>query len=502
MIPSAIFLGALLPLSYASLFLDIEKQRHGTVLPGSASASATDNSVPGGWAWKRYAGITLAVLFIVWLKWPTEATWKAVWRSRGLPTTAAELDAWYGTVPPERNLANIYLAVEKETSARDKAFWKEWEQYLPRDDTKFAYDHIKAWNWGGLRVGQRMDSVTWQWTNRYREAVVKPALTLLFEALDAGIEDTRWPVNYEADPWDPLGSIGSTARTLVWTLSKELVSCVIQDDADKAVQAANAMLRASACLRERPDELSFLVQAALVPAAIGGLEESLNRAEFSAGQLEKVKASLQKVRPGSLGKLLMPSRMGAIARIEFFAGPENILGVPPELVFARGLLGNGDLATGIMCHYCSTEFNCKGDSVGGCEAALDLESLRIVPGFWPNSYEALFGREVMARFDLACTAIAVEQCRLAHGTVPDSLDALVPEFLEQVPDDPLGPGPIRYVIREHGECVLYSVGPNFVDDGGTRAERYCEGDITFAVLPPAMRAQLREIVPVEEGQGG
>ena len=65
----------------------------------------------------------------------------------------------------------------------------------------------------------------------------------------------------------------------------------------------------------------------------------------------------------------------------------------------------------------------------------------------------------------AVLACALERYRLAHGQLPEKLEALVPELLAQVPHDVIDGQPLRY--RRTGEgFVLYSVGWNEVDDGG------------------------------------
>lgn len=68
--------------------------------------------------------------------------------------------------------------------------------------------------------------------------------------------------------------------------------------------------------------------------------------------------------------------------------------------------------------------------------------------------------------DLARTAIALERYRLAHGEYPESLDALAPQFIAQVPHDVIGGGPLKYRREQDGQFVLYSIGWNETDDGG------------------------------------
>ena len=68
--------------------------------------------------------------------------------------------------------------------------------------------------------------------------------------------------------------------------------------------------------------------------------------------------------------------------------------------------------------------------------------------------------------DLARTAIALERYRLVHGKFPESLDALAPQFIAQVPHDVIGGQPLHYRRTADGQFVLYSVGWNEKDDGG------------------------------------
>ena len=68
--------------------------------------------------------------------------------------------------------------------------------------------------------------------------------------------------------------------------------------------------------------------------------------------------------------------------------------------------------------------------------------------------------------DLARTAIALERCRLAHGSFPESLDALAPQFIASVPHDVIGGGPLKYRREADGTFTLYSIGWNEKDDGG------------------------------------
>jgi hypothetical protein len=74
-----------------------------------------------------------------------------------------------------------------------------------------------------------------------------------------------------------------------------------------------------------------------------------------------------------------------------------------------------------------------------------------------------------ASVNLARTACALERYRLAHRKYPETLDALAPQFIAKVPHDPIGGQPLRYRLADGGQFILYSVGWNEKDDGGTVA---------------------------------
>ena len=69
--------------------------------------------------------------------------------------------------------------------------------------------------------------------------------------------------------------------------------------------------------------------------------------------------------------------------------------------------------------------------------------------------------------DQAALSCALERFRLAHGQYPEKLDALVPRFMDKVPNDLISGEPLKYHRTNKGQFLLYSVGWNEKDDGGT-----------------------------------
>lgn len=74
--------------------------------------------------------------------------------------------------------------------------------------------------------------------------------------------------------------------------------------------------------------------------------------------------------------------------------------------------------------------------------------------------------EAETRRRILITALALERYRGKHGTYPNTLANLAPQFLNIVPVDFMDGQPLRYRISDDNHFILYSVGLDCVDDGG------------------------------------
>jgi hypothetical protein len=74
---------------------------------------------------------------------------------------------------------------------------------------------------------------------------------------------------------------------------------------------------------------------------------------------------------------------------------------------------------------------------------------------------------IQADVDLARVACALERYRLARGEYPATLDVLAPGYITDLPHDIISGQPLHYRRTDDGQYVLYSVGWNEKDDGGT-----------------------------------
>ncbi len=66
--------------------------------------------------------------------------------------------------------------------------------------------------------------------------------------------------------------------------------------------------------------------------------------------------------------------------------------------------------------------------------------------------------QTQTRINLGAIACGLERYRLAHGKLPDSLQALVPDYIPQLPHDLITGTPINYKRVSDQDYVLYSTG--------------------------------------------
>jgi len=120
------------------------------------------------------------------------------------------------------------------------------------------------------------------------------------------------------------------------------------------------------------------------------------------------------------------------------------------------------------------------------DANADWETrLNVILADWSGSDPYWNGYEPynpILRLRFLMTELAIRAYRLKYQKLPDSIQAVVPEFLPAIPQDPFSGGPILY--RRVGESfAVYSVGPDGDDDGGRVVTRSSsDGDYTCDLM--------------------
>ena len=117
--------------------------------------------------------------------------------------------------------------------------------------------------------------------------------------------------------------------------------------------------------------------------------------------------------------------------------------------------------------------------LGGAALAFSVVFLIVIVAALAGPWQTLSrDRRLASAFDgLVHVGAALERYRTDKGRYPESLDALVPTYLTEIPEDPYAGEPPRYATSP--EHRLWSVGPDAEDDRGE------EDDLVYAVEPIA-----------------
>jgi hypothetical protein len=102
-------------------------------------------------------------------------------------------------------------------------------------------------------------------------------------------------------------------------------------------------------------------------------------------------------------------------------------------------------------------------ALGTVERARYLLFLMLAPAL--SEMERTYGY-AQTLLDQTRVGCALERHRLAQGSVPASLDALVPAYIAELPRDVMNGQPLHYRTSADGGYTLYSIAWNLQDDGG------------------------------------
>jgi len=413
-----------------------------------------------------------------------------VLRDQGYPVTLEELDRWYNIPEGAKNAGDVYTAAFSN--------YVKWDKDAQRALPVFGKASLPGRT-------EPLDASTRRLVEKFLSDNEK-TLELLHEA--ASIEHCRHPIDLTKGTVDLMGGPGSPAP---WVedmhagrrlLRLETLSHCENQDSDKALKS----IRANFALAEfigAPLLIHRLVHNSVLSRTYKSIDRILNRMQLTDEQLLSLSAWIKESRSddGYIKALVGERCIGLSA----FQGPA---GQTTEQMGAGGgkapilMLGFWKMLglhyrdavgyIGLMQEYIdamelpSDERLLVFDSIQE-----DVDSGKrgglLTRLLWPALARTLdIDTRCTAEALAAQTTIAVERYRLAEGRLPESLENLVPAYMEAVPKDPFDGRRLRYFSREKG-FVVYSVGDDLTDNGG--AERDGRGrdrrgkplpwDITF-----------------------
>jgi hypothetical protein len=323
---------------------------------------------------------------------------------------------------------------------------------------------------------------------------------LALSKYDSAVEELRQasqrpyasvPSNYYADGFDSvstllpvLAELKRCSQLLQLRASAELAD----GQNEKALDDMKLLLYLNNSLRCSPFLISDLVRIAIVAIGVQPIWEGLAKHEWSDAQLAELDSELAKTDFLADYEVIMRGeRAFSIKSFEnlrhtremiSYSGTGNVTNkltfMPSayfyqnELAIARmqqkWILPLVDTKTRVISPAALQRANDTVNTEMEHYSTYKVQALKLFPAIGKTARRIATAQ---AGIDLARVACALERYRLAHGKYPETLDALAPQFIGDLPHDIINGQPLHYRRTSEGRFILYSVGWNEKDDGGT-----------------------------------
>jgi hypothetical protein len=422
-------------------------------------------------------------------------------KKAGFPVTCEQLEAWYVFPKGDDNAADILLRAFSE--------YYQWKDEYLKDLPAFGRVFLPA----------RTESLSAETKKLVTEFLSDNQKTVELLMKGATKKDCRYPINLSAG-FRTAMPYSEDIRDCRRTLKLVAVLAAENNQPNNAFRAIQSMFGLSNTFANEPVYESQYVRCSCLDDGIFALERVLNKVELSDELLLNVGKQLADVNiAGGVIRAFAGDRCNAIDLFQKSAGKTadfyNSFGasnvVSPITVALYKLSGISDkdmlLYLDIVDDAIKTARLPQAEQQKAAnKLGLKVEAVsknRTMLSMIMHDFYRLILRSLTAttRCHIASAALAVERFRLAKGTLPESLDEIVPQYLASVPVDPFNEKPVKYKKLPKG-FIIYSVGENGIDDGGKeeskdtgRNDKDSVCDVTFIIERGAQK-QNAENSPV------
>lgn len=431
----------------------------------------------------------LVVAFVVYRLCGASALQKQIeaLSAASYPVTLAELDQWYATPATGQNAADYVTAAIS---------------YL-RDPTAQEKEHLPSFTSDRLWPRtEALDEKTLDLIARFVDRN-QQAIELLEDA--AALPSSRFPIDLTQGHRTLINHV-SEFRKIAHLFNLKAMSQAQRGRPDLATDTVITALGVVDSLVDEPLLISQMVRRRCQYEIVTTTEWVVNQTTLEEENLIRLQKALAEAYDpnglirGFIGQQCMTIHLLQYPRESGLDLDLGELGDAPSLLQIRvaQVTGRADryLVELIdLTQRCITTMHMPPAKRLAEARAIEAETDRLpkthkrLRHFMPRFDEWTFILDVrnLAQLRAATTAMAVERYRLGHGVLPDRLDALVPAFLDAVPQDPFDGQPLRYKKLATG-YVIYSVNDDGHDDGGRqrppreeRSDPPADYDITFTV---------------------
>ena len=283
------------------------------------------------------------------------------------------------------------------------------------------------------------------------------------------------------------------ARALARVLSLRLHAAVEKGDVAAAIESLRLQLALAATMEHEPLLIIQLVRIALVSIALDDVRQIVGKLPLSEPQLAELQQQLaaiavqQPIKDGMIGERAMGfhtfHHLSQLEGVEMLAGKDGELQRPGDclayLELMQEMVEAADKPPD-QARQAAKQVEAKLKGRMATQNPLDRLEIVVTMLMFPAT-GAVFdaSARTQALRDSAASGIAFRRYQLKHGRPPDSLAALVPEFLPAAPRDPFTAGnPLRLVVQGD-RFAIYSVGTNLQDDKALLADPESADDFGF-----------------------
>jgi hypothetical protein len=313
---------------------------------------------------------------------------------------------------------------------------------------------------------------------------------------------SMFPIHYDED-YSALLPHLAVLKRIALVLQLRATAALAASKSEQALTDVLLSLRLADSIKSEPFIISYLVRLAIIEIALEPVWEGIVQHRWNDAQLQAlanecetydfVPDQVRAIRGERAFANAVLDRMATVSRWER-ARMLAQLGEPPDeessgdigsfrwlALGPAGWLRQNQVAQGVWFqdmiveslhatnraaqrNYQDGMTREKWEKQVGWPSPYNLLARILTPAFGNSRHRSLWAQTGV---NLARIACSLERYRLARGQYPASLDALVPQFLGSVPPDFYSGGPLKYGKTDNGQFVLYSVGRNQRDDGGT-----------------------------------
>src|SRR5438132_6345599 len=380
-----------------------------------------------------------------------------------------DLEAHREKLPDDKNSAVVIAAVVPVLPG-------SWSKFVAGNDFQSRDDH------SGRRLDEKQVRIL-------RTELKASARALVAARKLKDLPKGRFPFPLGVTP---VLSHVQEVRTIANLLSFDAMLRAEEKDLEGAMESCSALLNTARSIGDEPTYISALVRIAIRSIAIGRLELVLSQGEPSDQALETIQRAWEDEEQFSL--------LVAASRGERAFADKSI----QALQEGNGGGGTSNGVTGNATLNRIIAFFQRGSLSANRAASLELHTeiieianlpeperqgrwdrLKARSGRFPGLVRLTYpmteklveaDRRTRAQMRLIIVTLAAERYRKANGKWPESLSVLVPKYLKEVPTDPYDGARLRF-RRVDGGVVVYSIGADRLDNGGTLGTGYAGSDV-------------------------